>query len=189
MIYGYARVSVEDKRGSGDSLSIEAQARAIRAAHPNVVDVLRDDGVSAKVPLLARPSQVGRVLREGDRLVSVRLDRMFRNTRDALETADYLRVHGIAVAFLDLGLDLSLPTGRLTFTMFAALAELERNLISQRTREALAELKAQGRVLGRKPREIPRLDEALAACAAGEPVALVARRLGIPATTLRRRLP
>lgn len=185
--YGYTRISKAEAGG----LSPAAQERAIRAAHPDVAEVILDDGVSGSVPLDQRPSGVVGRLKRGDTLVAVRLDRLFRSAPDALKWLDLFNGRGVAVVLLDLKLDFASPIGRLVYTVMAACAELERNMTRQRTKDALAELKAQGKPYGQpsylsQPGAPARLEAARAELAAGSSLAQAARRAGIPPSTLRR---
>jgi DNA invertase Pin-like site-specific DNA recombinase len=77
-------------------------------------------------------------------IITVKLDRLFRLVSDALETIDYLHGEDIGVHIIDLNgqaLDTSSSMGRFFITMMAALAEMERGLISERTQEGMAYLK------------------------------------------------
>jgi DNA invertase Pin-like site-specific DNA recombinase len=90
-------------------------------------------------------------LRQGDALVAVRLDRLARSTRELLEIAQGLENRGIDLVVLDQQLDTSTPAGKLMFSVLAAIAQFERDLIRERTLDGLARAKAQGKVGGRRP--------------------------------------
>jgi DNA invertase Pin-like site-specific DNA recombinase len=141
---GYARVSV----GDVDSLSLAAQESALRAYATAqglaLATVLTDPGVSAGVPLQKRPagSQLVRQLRHSDAdglvLVAVRLDRLFRSAFEAAKWSNEWLNAGVHLVLLDIGLDLRTPTGKFVLATLAACAELERDLIRLRTKDALA---------------------------------------------------
>ena len=148
---GYARVSVGDEA----SLSLEAQEAQLRA-HATasglfLTGVVSDPGVSAGVPLETRPggSALVRQLRhpdaEGVVLLAVRMDRLFRSAVEALTWLDEWQKAEVHPILLDLGLDMTTPSGRLIFTVLAAVAEMERSMIRTRTKDALGALKAKGR--------------------------------------------
>jgi DNA invertase Pin-like site-specific DNA recombinase len=88
---------------------------------------------------------------EADAIVTLRLDRLSRSVADF---ARILERFPSSIVCLDLGVDPSTPVGELTATIVCAMAQMERRLISQRTREAMAQLKARGACLGR-PRSVP----------------------------------
>lgn len=81
-------------------------------------------------------------------LVCYSLSRLARNVRDALEISDRLRKCGANLALLDLNIDTSGPMGRCVFTILAAVAELERNQIRQRTSDAMQRHQSTGRKMG-----------------------------------------
>lgn len=84
-------------------------------------------------------------------LVCVRLDRWGRSTQEIIGSVKDLTDKGVRVVFINNQLDLNelTPFGKFTVTIFAAFAELERDLIQQRTLEGLERAKLQGKKLGR----------------------------------------
>lgn len=89
-------------------------------------------------------------LREGDTLVVWKLDRLGRTTKKLLELIDDLKEHNINLQIVTLGVDTATAAGRLFFTMMAGLAEMERELIRERTNAGLKAARARGRLGGRK---------------------------------------
>lgn len=155
----YLRVSTDEQASSG--LGIEAQRSAI-AAHVlsrggTISAECGDEGISGSIPAHQRPGIVEAlaVLRSGeaDTLIAAKLDRLGRSAYDVLGLAGQAEREGWQLVVLDLGLDTSTPVGRFTLTILAGVAELERDLIRQRTREALAAKKARGERVGR-PAEV-----------------------------------
>ena len=88
-------------------------------------------------------------------LITAKLDRLGRDTRDILNLAERARTGNWRLVLLDIDIDSSTPAGGLMLTVMAAIAEFERRIISERTRRALAQLKAQGATLGRPDRTPP----------------------------------
>lgn len=154
-VIGYCRVSTEEQASSG--LGLEAQRARItsEAAHRGWnVRWLVDEGYSAKN--LNRPALstalASLAASEADALVVAKLDRLSRSVVDFSNTLATARKQGWAVVLLDLGVDTATPNGKLVAGLMAQIAEWERELIGQRTREALAAAKARGQRLGR-PRQ------------------------------------
>lgn len=157
---GYTRVSTEEQAHEG--LSLEAQAERIRAYCKaqglKLVELLSDEGISAGKPLAARPagSQLLATLEAGQAqaVVAVKLDRLFRDAVDCLSTVRAWNERGIALHLLDLGgsaFNSASALGRFFLTVMAGAAEMERNLIAERTKIALAYKRARGEWLGGVP--------------------------------------
>jgi len=90
-------------------------------------------------------------LREGDTLVVWRLDRLGRSLKHLIETVTALQGQGVAFQSITENIDTSSATGKLVFHVFGALAEFERNLITERTIAGLSAARARGRKGGRRP--------------------------------------
>jgi DNA invertase Pin-like site-specific DNA recombinase len=142
MNIGYARVSTQEQ-------SLELQLDAL--AKVGCDRIFEDRASGAK---MARPGldQALSHLREGDILVIWRLDRLGRTIRGLIELVGELRERGIGFRSLNEAFDTSTSGGRLIFHIFAALAEMERDLIRERTQAGLAAARARGRNGGRKPK-------------------------------------
>ncbi|MGW2899789.1 recombinase family protein [Streptomyces sp. NPDC001212] len=131
-------------------------------------------------------------MREGDTLCVWKLDRLGRSTKDVLTIAEELHSRGIALRILTGTLAGSYSPkgeGKFFFTMMVAFAELERDMIVERTRAGLDAAKAQGRTGGR-PTVITDdlLTVAKARKAKGESVTAIAKALGVSRATLYRHL-
>lgn len=154
-LVAYVRVSTEEQAASG--LSIEGQKRRIQKycecyAH-NLVAVYSDEGVSAKN--LQRPA-VGLALamlqqEHIDGLIICKLDRLVRSARDAAAILDLVDKYKKALVSVDEHLDTKTAQGRFFYSITAAYAQMERELCSERTKQALAVKKANGSLLGRPP--------------------------------------
>ncbi len=154
----YVRVSTDEQAQHG--VSLDAQEERIRAyctmAGLQLVGLVREEGVSAGKPLATRPGGerlLAIVAREkAQHVVALKLDRLFRDAVDALTQTRAWDAAGVALHLVDMGgqtLNTGSAMGRMFLTMTAAFAELERNLISERTKTALQYKKAQGVRLGR----------------------------------------
>lgn len=144
-IFGYGRVSTKEQQSENQRLELE------RAGY-DVSYWFADEGVSGKVPALQRAQF--RVLldkiRDGETLVVSKLDRLGRDAQDIGATIKMLAARRIEVIVLQLGkLDLTSSAGKLMLTMLAAMAEMERDLLVERTQSGLARAKAEGKTLGR----------------------------------------
>jgi DNA invertase Pin-like site-specific DNA recombinase len=91
-------------------------------------------------------------LREGDVLIITRLDRLGRSTKDLLTVVGDLEEKGVQLEVLEQSIDTSTPEGKLFFTMVAAFAEFEREIMRSRTMDGLAAARARGKLGGRKPK-------------------------------------
>lgn len=158
---GYLRVSTEEQAREGVSLEIQAERlRAYcAAAGLELVALVHEEGVSGSVPLSERPggADLLRLMTENGvaHVVALKLDRLFRDAADCLNQSRVWDNSGVALHLLDLGgssLNTGSAMGRMFLTMTAAFAELERNLISERTRTALHHKRAKGEAVGRAPR-------------------------------------
>jgi len=144
--FAYCRVSTADQ-------TTENQVREIAAAG-FVVEPQRAivETVSGSVAAKQREgfSKLLERLEAGDVLVTTKLDRLGRNAMDVRHTVEHLAAMGVRVHCLALGgMDLTSPTGVLTMTVLAAVAEFERDLLIERTQAGLSRAKAEGKRLGR----------------------------------------
>lgn len=152
---GYIRVSTEEQAREG--VSLDAQHRRIEAwavaQDAELVGFKGDEGVSGTIAPEKRPGlqQVLGMLAVGavDTLVVLKLDRLSRKTRDVLDLVELSRKQNWSLVSVSESLDTSTAAGRLVVTVLAALAEMERDQIAERTVAALQEIRAQGRATSR----------------------------------------
>jgi DNA invertase Pin-like site-specific DNA recombinase len=154
-VVGYCRVSTEEQAISG--LGLKAQERAIRAECKyrglDLVAMHTDAGVSGKS--LTRPG-LGAALTEldngrGSVLMVSKLDRLSRNVHDATGLLQRAGAAGWDLVALDAPVDTTTPQGAAMAQVLAVFAELERRLIGERTKAALAVKRSEGIRLGRPP--------------------------------------
>jgi DNA invertase Pin-like site-specific DNA recombinase len=138
-LLGYARVSTTEQKAHLQTDALK-KAGCIR---------VWTDKASGSLDHRPKLEAVLDHLRPGDTLVVWRLDRLGRNLRHLIATVNDLAAAGIGFKSLTEGIDTTTPAGRLTFHLFGALAEFERELIRERTAAGLAAARARGRSGGR----------------------------------------
>jgi DNA invertase Pin-like site-specific DNA recombinase len=180
MKYGYARVSTDDQNPA-------LQLAALKEVGCRTV--FKDKGISGattKRPALLRCLGA---LEPGDTLVVWKLDRLGRNLRDLIHMLDDLRERGVKFQSLTEAIDTSTPTGRAMWQMIGVLAELERSLITERTKAGVKAAQSRGVKFGRKPKlTIEQRAHARHLIDQGEPVPAVARLLSVDRATIYRAL-
>ena len=146
MLIGYARVSTNEQ-------NLDLQRDALLKSGVAAKDIFTDKvtGIKSERPGL---TQALSHLRDGDTLIVWRLDRLGRSLKHLIETVTALKGQGVAFKSLTENIDTSTATGTLIFQIFGALAEFERNLITERTMAGLEAARARGRKGGR-PRHNP----------------------------------
>ncbi len=137
---GYARVSTDDQ---DLALQLDALGKMCKSIYSEKVS-----GAKAVRPQLSACMQA---LRKGDLLVVWRLDRLSRSMPELLTLTSELEKKGVGLRSLTENIDTSSASGKLTFHMFSAMAEFERQTIKERTNAGLQAARARGRVGGRAP--------------------------------------
>ncbi|MEX7647330.1 recombinase family protein [Klebsiella pneumoniae] len=140
MLIGYARVSTGDQ-------NLDLQKNALVRAECEQIFEDTASGKNSRRPGLRRAI---RRLKPGDSLVVWKLDRLGRSVRDLITLVSELQDRGIHFRSLTDSIDTSTPAGRFFFHVMSALAEMERELIVERTRAGLAAAREQGRIGGRR---------------------------------------
>ena len=177
-ILGYARVSTGDQDVAGQTMRLK-QAGAIKV----FTDVM--SGKSMDRPGLA---ELLAYARNGDTLAVKRLDRLGRSLAYLLATVSKLRDNGIALLSLEEKIDTSSAAGELIFHVFGAIAHFERRLISGRTKDGIAAARAKGKLPGRPPLDMAKVDAAIKLVEARVSPAEAARQLGIGRSTIYREM-
>ena len=142
---GYARVSTQDQ-----AAGFEAQIGRLRNEKCGRIFSEQMSSRSTERPELERALDYIRD-GDGDTLVVCKLDRLARSVHDALEIVERLREKGAALKVLDSPLDMTTPTGQLIFSVLAAIAQFERDLMLERQREGIARAKGEGKYPGQPP--------------------------------------
>ncbi len=143
MLIGYARVSTDDQ-------DLRLQRTALKEAGCKRTFEEKISGAKRDRPQLAKMVEQ---LRDEDTVVVTRLDRLARSTRDLLDIAERLKEVGSGLRSLaEPWADTTSPAGRMVLTVFAGIAEFERELIHQRTSSGRMAAKARGVRFGRPPK-------------------------------------
>jgi DNA invertase Pin-like site-specific DNA recombinase len=182
----YARVSTDEQ---DPDLQVADLRRLAEHRGWKVVGEYIDKGISgskASRPGLDRlmaDARAGKL----DVVAVWRFDRFARSTQHLLVALEEFRALDVDFISVRESIDTSTPMGRMVFTMVAAVAELERELIRERVIAGVRRAQAQGKHCGRKPVTID-LRPAVAMLDKGHGIKTTARSLGVSVSTLRRRL-
>ena len=180
MLIGYARVSTQDQ-------NLELQREALTKAGCQKVFEDKVSGTRVDRPGLTKAQEI---LREGDTLVVWKLDRLGRSVKHLVDLIGELHKQGIQFKSLTDAIDTGTPSGRFFFHVMASLAEMERELIIERTRAGLDVARQLGRKGGRKPKMTEsKIESAKKLLASGMPAKDVANNLGVSVPTLYRWVP
>lgn len=151
----YVRVSTARQATDGvglDAQETKARAHAERMGWP-VAEVFRDEGISGKDGVEDRPGLKALIARAqstpGAVVVVYSVSRLARRQRLLYQLLDDRDGYGLAVSSATEAFDTSTPTGRAMLGMIAVFAQLEADMVSERTKDALAEVRARGKKLGR----------------------------------------
>ena len=185
MLIGYMRVSKADGSQSTDLQRDALISAGVSPAH------LYEDQASGRRDERPGLSACLKALRDGDTLLVWKLDRLGRNLRHLVNTVHDLTARGVGLKVLTgqgAAIDTTTAAGKLVFGIFAALAEFERELISERTVAGLVSARARGRKGGR-PFKMTAAKLRLAMAAMGQPETIVGdlcKELGVTRQTLYR---
>lgn len=180
MKYGYARVSTDEQN---PALQLAALKRA------GCKTIFKDEGLSGATTKRPALTRCLKALRPGDTLIVWKLDRLGRSLRDLIVMLDEFRAQGIKFRSVTEHIDTETPAGRAMWQMIGVLAELERSLITERTRAGVKAAKGRGVKFGRKPKLTPQQQRhARQLLAQGETAQDVAALLNVHRTTLYRAL-
>lgn len=180
MLIGYVRVSTNEQNTA-------LQRNALDCAG---CELIFEDKMSGKTSDRPGLKKLLRMLSEGDTLVVWKLDRLGRSMRHLVVLIEDLRQRGVNFRSLTDSIDTSTPMGRFFFHVMGALAEMERELIVERTRAGLAAAREEGRIGGRRPKLSPeQWEQAGRLIAAGESRKTVALIFDVGVSTLYKKFP
>ena len=176
MKIGYVRVSTEEQNTARQEIMLRELG----------VDELFVDRASGKNAELNRMMNF---VRRGDTVIVESISRFARNTRDLLDLVEQLTAKQVEFVSRKEAIDTTTPTGKFMLTVFAAVAELEREYILQRQREGIAIAKQQGKYRGRPPKAYPDFERIAARWQKGEITAVQAmKQLGMSKTRFYERV-
>jgi DNA invertase Pin-like site-specific DNA recombinase len=180
MLIGYARVSTDDQ-------SLDLQLDALNQA--GCERVFTDKASGAKKNRLGLTEALSH-LREGDVLAIWKLDRLGRTVKGLVDFVGELAEREVQFRSLTDGIDTTTPTGRFFFHVMASLAQMERELIAERTKAGLDAARKRGRLVGRKRSMTPsKIESAKQLLSTGMLPREVAQNLGVSVPTLYRWVP
>lgn len=167
MKIGYVRVSTEEQNTARQEIML-------RELGVDELFVDRASGKNADRPELNRMMNF---VRRGDTVIVESISRFARNTRDLLDLVEQLTAKQVEFVSRKEAIDTTTPTGKFMLTVFAAVAELEREYILQRQREGIAIAKQQGKYRGRLPKAYPDFERVVARWRFGEITAVQAMKM------------
>lgn len=180
MLIGYARVSTVDQ-------NLELQRKALLKAGCKKIFEDKISGSREKRDGLSKALEI---LRKGDTLIVWKLDRLGRSVKHLVGTIENLNKEKIHFKSLTDSIDTSTPSGRFFFHVMASLAEMERELMVERTKAGLEAAKRLGRIGGRKRLMTKsKIESAKKLLESGTAPRDVAKNLGVSIPTLYRWLP
>ncbi len=138
-VFGYARVSTEAQ-------NLDRQLDALEKYGVDMIYNEKMTGTKKNRPELTK--LLDRIT-EGDTVVVESLSRLGRSTKDLIELTEIFQSKGVNLVSLKESIDTNSPTGKLLFTLMSAIAQFERDVIADRTREGLESARARGRTGGR----------------------------------------
>ncbi|MBD9660863.1 recombinase family protein [Pantoea sp. PNT03] len=180
MLIGYIRVSTNEQ-------NTDLQRNALKSAN---CDLILEDKISGKSRDRPGLKKALRTLGQGDTLIVWKLDRLGRSMQHLVMLTEELRERGVNFRSLTDSIDTSTPMGRFFFHVMGALAEMERELIVERTRAGLAAAREKGRIGGRRRLMTPEITErARRMLAQGATLLQVSLVIGVSVKTLYRYIP
>lgn len=157
-VFGYARISTEHQ-------SLDRQLDMLEKYGVDKIYNEKMTGTTRNRPELEKLLER---LTEGDTVVVESLSRLGRSTKDLISLMETFNSKGVNLVSLKESIDTTSSTGKLLFTLISALAQFERDVIADRTREGLASARARGRKGGRPPINNDKLRKALKLYHSGE---------------------
>lgn len=180
MLVGYARTSTVDQVAG-----FEAQKRELEVLGCTQIFSEQLSSIGHRHCL----EEALTFVRKGDTLVVTKLDRLARSTVDLLTIVDRLEGKEVALRILDFGgseVNTKSPSGKLMLTMFAAMAQFEREMMLERQREGIAKAKALGKYKGRAKTAMAKMGEVKELNSEGVTPSEIARRLSISRSSVYR---
>ena len=178
-IFGYARVSTGDQ-------NLDRQIDALEKYGVDIIYNEKMTGTKRDRPELAKLLDR---MTEGDTVVVESLSRLGRSTKDLIELTELFEKREVHLVSLKESIDTSTSTGKLLFTLMSAIAQFERDVIADRTREGLRSARARGRTGGRPRTDTDAVQKAIKLYRTGQyTIREIEELTGVKKSTLYRRL-
>ncbi|RUX49779.1 recombinase family protein [Mesorhizobium sp. M4A.F.Ca.ET.050.02.1.1] len=178
MLIGYCRVSTLDQQAG-----YEAQLRDLQSQGCEKIFGEQVSSVNAHRAELERAIEF---VREGDRLVVTKLDRLARSVADWCQIVARLEAKKVGLIILGMNVDTATPTGRLMLNMLGSIAQFERELMLERQREGIAKAKAEHKFKGRAPTARRKTSEIVSMHRAGKKPSEIAKAIGVGRSSVYR---
>ncbi|EHE8434465.1 recombinase family protein [Enterococcus faecalis] len=177
MIFGYARVSTNDQ-------NLDMQIDALKNIQTDKIFKEKITGTKKERPELA---ELLKVIRSGDTIIIYKLDRISRSTKHLIELTELFEKKEVNFISIQDNIDTSTSIGKFFFGTMASLAELERDIIVERTKAGLAATRARGRHGGRPYKDPLKVETALKMYSSKEyTIKQITEATGLSKTTLYR---
>lgn len=174
MKIGYVRVSTEEQNTARQEIMLRELG---------VDELFIDQGQRPRTLTVPELRRMMEYVRRGDTVIVESISRFARNTRDLLDLVEHLTEKQVEFVSRKEAIDTTTPTGKFMLTVFAAVAELEREYILQRQREGIAIARTQGKYRGRPAKDYPNFECVVARWRNGEITAVQAmKQLGMSKT-------
>lgn len=179
--FGYCRVSTREQ-------NLDRQVEALLEQGVERGNIFTDKVSGVKESRPGLDDMLSR-LREGDTVVVLSFDRLARSVKQLLEYVERFKEMGVDLVSVHEKIDTSTPQGKLFFTISAAFAEFEREILKQRQAEGIAVAKEQGRIKGRPKANNDKVEQAVTLYQSGNySVSKIVDMVGISRNTLYRAL-
>ena len=173
MLIGYARTSTVDQQAGFEAQLVELNAYGCERMYQEQVSA-----VATRTQLEAAID----MLREGDKLVVTKLDRLARSVSHMGDLLEQIEAKGAGLVILSMGnerVDTSTATGKLVLNMMVSVAQFEREMMKERQVEGIKRAQAEGKYKGRVPKAMQQADKVKALVAAGVDRVKVQEQLGM----------
>jgi len=178
-VFGYARVSTEAQNLN----------RQLDALEKYGVDMIYNEKMTGTKKNRPELTKLLDRITEGDTVIVESLSWLGRSTKDLIELTEIFQGKGVNLVSLKESIDTNSPTGKLLFTLMSAIAQFERDVIADRTREGLASARARGRSGGRPKADAEQVRKAIKLYKTGQySVKEIEELTGIKKSTLYRNL-
>ncbi|MDC1258543.1 recombinase family protein [Planktomarina temperata] len=173
MLIGYARTSTTDQQAGFDAQLVELETYGCERIFKEQVSAVASRGELDKAIDM---------LRDGDKLVVTKLDRLARNVMHMGELLQQIEAKGAGLVILSLGserIDTTTATGKLVLNMMVSVAQFEREMMKERQVEGIKRAQAEGKYKGRVPKAMRQADKVKALVAAGVDKLKIQEQLGM----------